>query len=110
MNKIDKINKIFFKYIKGEASIIIYEDKRLAFCNNFPAQHFNTALYYLFLALKQVQFNPEQTTIFVSGSIPESEISNITKYFSRVRYLRNVEIPLQDANSEMQLSLLTFSL
>ncbi|MCK9627076.1 MAG: DUF3822 family protein [Bacteroidales bacterium] len=105
-----EINKIFFKYNKGETSIIIYEDKRLAFCNNFQAQHFNTALYYLFLALKQVQFNPEQTTVFISGSMPESEISNITKYFSKVRYFRNVAIPLQDANFEMQLALLTFSL
>jgi len=105
-----EINKIFFKYNKGEASIIAYEDKRLAFCNNFPAHHFNTALYYLFLALKQVQFNPEQTTIFASGAIPESEIMNITKYFSKVKYLRNKEIPLGDSESEMHFSTLTFKL
>ena len=105
-----EINKIFFKYNKGETSIIAFEGKRLLFCNNFPAQHFNTALYYLFLAVKQIQFNPEQTTIFVSGSIPEIELMNMTKYFSKIKYFRNSEIPLKDHINEMQLSLLTFKL
>jgi len=104
------INKIFFKYNRGEASTIAYEDKRLVFCNNFKAIHFNTALYYLFLTLKQIQFNPEQTTIFVSGSIPESELMNMTKYFSKIKYFRNIDLSLDDPESEMRYASLTFKL
>lgn len=103
-------NKIFFQYNKGQVHIIAAEGSRLVFCNSFPAIHFNTALYFLFLALKQVQFNPELTTVFVSGNLKDFEIMDISKYFSKIKYFRNANIPLGSPDFELKYSGLTFDL
>jgi len=103
-------NKIFFSYNKGELHLIIYEGTSLIFCNSFPAAYFNTALYFLFLSLKQTQFNPEQTTLFVSGSIPSTDILQLTKYFSKIKYFRNPVMPLGSPENEMKYSALTFDI
>ncbi len=103
-------NKICFHYQKGMVHIVAAEGPRLVFCNSFSAMQFNTALYFLFLVLKQVQFNPEQTTVFVSGNLKDFEIMDISKYFSRVKYFRNPEIPLGSPDHELKYSSLTFNL
>ncbi len=103
-------NKIFFSYIKGELHLIIYEGTSLVFCNSFPAAYFNTALYFLFLSLKQTQFNTEQTTLFVSGSIPDTDILQLSKYFSKIKYFRNPAMPLGSPENEMKYASLTFDI
>ncbi len=103
-------NKIFFSYNKGELQLIIYEGTSLVFCNSFPAAYFNTALYFLFLSLKQTQFNPEQTTIFVSGSVPSTDILQLSKYFSKIKYFRNPAMPLGSPENEMKYASLTFDI
>ncbi|MDD4639021.1 MAG: DUF3822 family protein, partial [Bacteroidales bacterium] len=103
-------NKVYFNYSKGQLHLIIYEGVSLIYCNSFPATYFNTALYFLFLALKQTQFNPEQTTVFVSGNIPDTDILQLSKYFSKIKYFRNPAVPLGSAENEMRYSSLTFDL
>jgi len=103
-------NKIFFKYHKGHIHLIAYEGLRLVYCNSFPAIHFNTALYFLLLAQRQVQFNPELTTVYVSGNLKDFEIMDISKYFSKIKYFRNPHIPLGSPDIELKFSSLTFEL
>ncbi|MFA6335086.1 MAG: DUF3822 family protein [Bacteroidales bacterium] len=103
-------NKICIHYQKGQVHIVASEGPRLVFCNSFPAMQFNTALYFLFLTLKQVQFNPELTTVFVSGNLKDFEITDISKYFSKVKYFRNADIPLGSPDNELKYSCLTFDL
>ncbi|MEN6618942.1 MAG: DUF3822 family protein [Rikenellaceae bacterium] len=103
-------NKIFFRYHKGQVHIIAVEGSRLVYCNSFPAIHFNTALYFLLLAQKQVQFNPEITTVYVSGNIKDFEVMDISKYFSKIKYFRNSRIPLGSPDIEMKYSCLIFDL
>jgi hypothetical protein len=103
-------NKIFFQYIKDKVIITIAEGNKILLCNSYPAQHFNSALYFLLLALKEVQFNPEHTTVYISGNIRDLEILDISKYFSSVKYFRNPETPLPDINAELRYSSLTFPL
>lgn len=103
-------NKVYINYTKGQIHIIIYEGTSLIYCNSFPAAYFNTALYFLFLALRQTQFNPEQTTVFVSGSINETDILQLSKYFSKIKYFRNPIMPLGSPENEMRYSSLTFEI
>ncbi len=103
-------NKIFFQYQKGFTTILAAEGERIVFSNTFPASHFNSALYFLLLVLKEVQFNPEQTSVYISGNIRDLEIYDIAKYFSKVKYFRNPAIPLSDQFAEMRYSTMMFQL
>lgn len=108
--KFKEYNKIFFQYIKDKVIIIVSEGDKILMCSSYPAQHFNSALYFLHLALKEVQFNPEHTTVYINGNIKDLEILDISKYFSSVKYFRNPETPLPDINAELRYSPLTFPL
>jgi hypothetical protein len=103
-------NKIYFNYSKGQLHIIVYEGIRLVYCNSFPADYFNTALYFLFLALKQTQFNPEQTAVFLSGIIGSTDVLQLSQYFSKIKYFRNYRIPLGSPDDEMRYSPLTLNI
>lgn len=103
-------NKIFVQYHKGNIHVIITEGTKLLFCNSYPAIHFNTALYFIFLALKQTQLNQEQTTLFTSGNFRDEEIYNLTKYFPKVRFFRHPSIPLGPQEIEMKYAPLVFPL
>jgi hypothetical protein len=103
-------NKILFHYVKGSVTIVASEGSKIVFCNTFPAIHFNSALYFLLLTLKETQFNPEQTTVFTGGNIKDLEIFDISKYFSSVKYFRNPSTPLPDQFSEMKYSSMMFEL
>lgn len=110
ISSLQDYNKIFFQFYKGIVHIIAAEGSRLVYCNSFPAIHFNTALYFLLLTLKEVQFNPEITTVYVSGNLKDFEIMDISKYFSKVKHFRNVNIPLGSADLELKYSSLVFDL
>ncbi len=106
----EEYNKLSFNYLKGVATIVGAEGDKIVYCNSFPAHHFNSALYFLFLALKEVQFNPETTTVYINGNVRDLEIYDMAKYFARVKYFRNPEIPLPDQFSELKYSSLLFEL
>ncbi len=110
ISRFQDYNKIFFQYHKGQLNVIAAEGNRLVYCNSFPAIHFNSALYFLFLALKQVQFNPELTTVYISGNLNDLEIMDIAKYFSKVKHFRNADLPLGPPEVELKFSSLTFDL
>lgn len=103
-------NKILFHYIKGFVNIVASEGNRIIFCNTFPAIHFNSALYFLLLALKETQFNPELTTVYTAGNIKDLEIFDIARYFPAIKYFRNPSIPLPDQFAEMKYSSMMFEL
>lgn len=101
-------NKLFFRYQKGSTIIIAAEGDRIIQCNSYPTYHFNSGLYFLLLVLKDIQFNPEQTTVYISGNIKDLEVYDIAKYCSKVKYFRNPEIPLPNSNKELKYSTLMF--
>jgi len=107
---LDGYNKLFFQYIGNIVTVVAAENERIVFCNSFSASNFSSALYFVLLTLKQAQFNPELTTIYINGNIKDYEIFDITRYFSKVNYFRNKEIPLGDPIAEMRYSTMLFKL
>ena len=103
-------NKLFFQYIGNIVTLVAAENERIVFCNSFPSTGFNTALYFALLTLKQSQFNPELTEVYLSGNFKDYEVFDITRYFSKVKYFRNVDIPLGDPTAEMRYSQMLFKL
>ncbi len=105
---LEDYNKLFFRFQKGRTTIIAAEGERIIHYNSYPTQHFNSGLYFLLLVLKEIQFNPEQTTVYISGSMKDLEIYDISKYFSKVKYFRNPQIPLPSSADELRYSTLMF--
>ena len=80
-------NKIVASYGDGVLSIAIAQGSDLLLANVFEAADFTTAEYFIFMAVRKLQLNPEVSTIhFLTPLSPEEEMS-------LYRYLRSVEQP-----------------
>lgn len=77
-------NKILLQYGDGVLDLAIGQGGRLLLANSYPAPDFTTAEYYLFLAMKSLQLNPEVSTVTVRSPLsPEEELS-LYRYFKSV--------------------------
>ncbi|MBP5487371.1 MAG: DUF3822 family protein [Bacteroidales bacterium] len=80
-------NKIVASYGDGVLSIAIAQGSDLLLANVFEAADFTTAEYFIFMAVRKLQLNPEVSTIhFLTPLSPEEEMS-------LYRYFRSVEQP-----------------
>ena len=85
MADIPDYNKIVAAYMDGWLYLAIAQGKTLMLCNSFQAPDFTTAQYFIFLAMKKLQLNPEVSSIFFRTPLdPEQEMS-------LYRYFKNVE-------------------
>ncbi|MDX9782904.1 MAG: DUF3822 family protein [Bacteroidales bacterium] len=103
-------NKIFIQYHKGHVHIVLVQGSKVVFCNSFPAVQFNTALYYLMLAVKQSGAKQESFSVFLSGNMREEDVSGLTKYFPRVGFFRHPSILLGNSELEMKYASMMFPL
>ncbi len=80
-------NKIVASYGDGVLSLAIAQGSDLLLANVFEAADFTTAEYFIFMAVRKLQLNPEVSTIyFLTPLSPEEEMS-------LYRYFRSVEQP-----------------
>ena len=71
----------------GWLHMAVGQGKSLMLANVFDAPDFTTAQYFIFLALKKLQLNPEVSTIcFRTPLQPEQEMS-LYRYFKAVEVL-----------------------
>ena len=59
----------------------------LLLANVFDAPDFTTAEYYIFLAMKQLQLNPEVSTICMRSLIGPEEEMSLYRYFKSVEQI-----------------------
>lgn len=77
-------NKILCSWRDGLLFLAIAQGKTLLLANSYKATDFTTAEYYIFLAMKSLQLNPEVSTIcWRSGLEPDEEMS-LYRYFKSV--------------------------
>jgi len=77
-------NKIVGSWRDGWLHLVIAQGRSLCLANVFRAPDFTTAQYFLFLALKRLQLNPEVSTVaFRTPLDPEAEMS-LYRYFKAV--------------------------
>lgn len=80
-------NKILFHRSDGYVDLVIGQGERLLLANSYPAADFTTAEYYLFLAMKSLQLNPEVSTVTVLSPLSEAEEMSLYRYFKSVESL-----------------------
>ena len=84
--EIGNYNKVIFHYSKENklSHIVISAGEELKIANCFKADTFESALYFLFLSIKQLQMNPKQCTVRVCWDIMPEQEQTIGKFFKGV--------------------------
>ena len=84
---IPEYNKIEAAYRDGYLYLLIGQGKSLLLCNSFEATDFTTALYFIFLAMKKLQLNPEVSSIYFRTPLSPDQEDTLYRYFKSVDYL-----------------------
>jgi len=77
-------NKVLASWQEGYLSIAIAEGGSLRLANVFTAPDFTTAEYYIFLAMKSLQLNPEVSTICWRHALGAEDEMSLYRYFKSV--------------------------
>ena len=80
-------NKILASYMDGILYLVIAQGKSLLLCNSYQAPDFTTAEYFIFLAMKKLQLNPEVSTIAFRTPLSEEDEMSLYRYFKNVDQL-----------------------
>ena len=82
-NEIAHYNKVIFHYSskKNISHIVIAAGNELKLANSFKADSFESALYFLFLAIKGLQMNPRQCTVRVCCGITKEQEEIFSRFF-----------------------------
>ena len=80
-------NKIVASYADGWLHLAIAQGSSLLLANVYAAQDFTTAEYFLFLAMKTLQLNPEVSTVCWRTPLSEDERMSLYRYFKAVEEL-----------------------
>ena len=87
MADIPDYNKIVAAYMDGWLCLAIAQGKTLMLCNSFQAPDFTTAEYFLFLAMKKLQLNPEMSSIYFRTHLSEEQEMSLYRYFRSVEHI-----------------------
>ena len=87
LERCQEYNKILFHFGGGCMDLAIAQGERLLLANSYPAPDFTTAQYYLFLAVKSLQLNPELSTVTVASDLTPEEEMSLYRYFKSVERL-----------------------
>ena len=80
-------NKILAAYMDGVLYLALAQGATLLLCNSFNAPDFTTAQYFIFLALKRLQLNPEMSTITFMTSLDYEQEMSLYRYFRSVEHI-----------------------
>ena len=80
-------NKILCSLKDGILNLAIAQGRTLLLANYYHVEDFTTAEYYIFLALKSLQLNPEVSTISWMTPIGTEEEMSLYRYFKAVEQI-----------------------
>jgi hypothetical protein len=84
LDAIQEYNKIVASWRDGWLHLVIAQGKTLRLANVFQAPDFTTAEYFLFLALKRLQLNPEVSTAHFHTPLDADAEMSLYRYFKAV--------------------------
>ncbi len=87
LQKVDEYNRIVASYAAGYLHLGISQGRNLLLANVFQAADFTTAEYFLFMAVRKLQLNPEVSTVYFRTPLKEEEMMSLYRYFKSVERL-----------------------
>ena len=82
--EIKEYNKIAASFGDGVLSLVIAQGKNLLLANTFEAADFTTAEYFLFMAVRKLQLNPELSVVHFMSVLTGEEEMSLYRYFKSV--------------------------
>ena len=82
-------NKIVAAFADGWLYLLIAQGRTLLLCNCFRSPDFTTAEYFIFLAMKRLQLNPEVSSITFITPLQEEEEMSLYRYFRGVEVMHS---------------------
>lgn len=80
-------NKIVASFADSHLHLAIAQGRSLLLANVFSAPDFTTAEYHIFNALKNLQLNPEMSTICLRTPVSNEEEMSLYRYFKAVEII-----------------------
>ena len=80
-------NRIVASYGDGVLSLAIAQGEKLLLANVFSAADFTTAEYFLFMAIRKFQLNPEVSTVHFLTPLSGEEEMSLYRYFKSVEQI-----------------------
>lgn len=87
IREVGEYNRIVASYADGYLYLAISQGGNLLLSNVFEAADFTTAEYFIFLAVKKLQLNPEVSTICFRTPLSDAEEMSLYRYFKGVERL-----------------------
>ncbi len=87
LQKVDEYNRIVASYAAGYLHLGISQGRNLLLANVFQAADFTTAEYFLFMAVRKLQLNPEVSSVYFRTPLKEEEMMSLYRYFKSVERL-----------------------
>ena len=84
---ITEYNKVMASFRDESLYLVIAQGKSLLFCNTFKAPDFTTAQYFIFLAMKKLQLNPEMSSIYFRTPLDQDQEMSLYRYFRNVEQI-----------------------
>ena len=80
-------NKIVASYSDSHLHLVVAQGKTLLLANVYDAPDFTTAEYFIFLAMKKLQLNPEMSAICFRTPLQDDEMMSLYRYFKTVEQI-----------------------
>lgn len=80
-------NKILCSWREGWLNIAVARGCGLLLANVFRAADFTTAQYYIYMVVKKLQLNPEQSSICFRTPLDQEQEMSLYRYFKAVEFL-----------------------
>ena len=87
LQRIDDYNRIVASYASGYLHLGISQGQNLLLANVFRAADFTTAEYFLFMAVRKLQLNPEVSSVYFRTPLADEETMSLYRYFKSVERL-----------------------
>lgn len=84
LDKCEGYNKILASYMDGYLHLVMAQGKSLLLANVYEAVDFTTAEYFIFLAMKNLQLNPEVSSIWFRTALTHENEMSLYRYFKAV--------------------------
>lgn len=92
--KNSRSSMIFINLYNEDFDILVLEEGKMRFFNNFISKSYEDLVYYLVFVIDQLSLNPESAKVLLSGNIEDkSSLMRLLK-----KYVRFVEIMKYDSN------------
>lgn len=74
-------HKLLVRYISGMVHVVLADKDRLLLINSYAAPDFTSALYHIFLAMREVMFEPDHTVFHWCGDVSPLDLAVVSDYF-----------------------------